>query len=490
MYRSTVSCSVYLLIFTVSVFLYGHGTLLAQTDEDMSLEGWFSIIWGDGLPGTGETHEVYFLTTLSGETTRLFINEELAQSAGGVLSLDRKFVAVQGNMPAQKSLAISSPTLQVTSISLLSMGQVEEETIESDVSPGVSGSKPWVTIMCKFADFNDEPKDLAYFTDMYTNVKPGFDHYWRELSYNTVNIAGSNAYGWFTLPQNEIYYNPTDSQGGADLDALFDHCVAAANETVNFSSYSGINMMFNTNFDNGFAWGGSRYEKLDGVTKLFSVTWEPPWGYSDIAVIAHEMGHGFGLPHSSGMYGATYDNEWDVMSDTWSNCSNSRDVTYGCLGQHTIAYHKDRLGWIPAGQKHVADGTKEAITLDNLAIPSTPNYRMIKIPVNGSSSHYYTIEVRQKSGYDIKLPGKAVVIHEVNTMRLRPANVVDIDGDGDTGDEGARWTVGETYANTDYNFIVEVLAETTNGFIVEVQFTDPKFPWMLFLQTIQNAGAK
>ena len=128
-------------------------------------------------------------------------------------------------------------------------------------------------------------------------------------------------------------------------------CTAAANADINFANYpGGINLMFNGELD-GYAWGGSQYMTLDGVSKLWPITWEPPWGYSNIAVIAHEMGHAFGLPHSSGAYGQTYDNQWDIMSDTWSNCFRSTDITYGCLGQHTIAAHKDLLGWIPAGAK-------------------------------------------------------------------------------------------------------------------------------------------
>ena len=50
------------------------------------------------------------------------------------------------------------------------------------------------------------------------------------------------------------------------------------------------------------------------------MTWLPPWGYESQGPVAHEMGHGFGLPHSSGPYNATYDSRWDVMSDVWGNC--------------------------------------------------------------------------------------------------------------------------------------------------------------------------
>jgi hypothetical protein len=253
-------------------------------------------------------------------------------------------------------------------------------------------------------------------------------------------------------------------------------CIAAANASVNFSLYSGINMMFNTDFDNGYAWGGTRYMTLDGVSKVWSITWEPPWGYSDITVIAHEMGHGFGLPHSSGSYGQTYDNKWDVMSDTWSNCDRADDATYGCLGQQTISYHKDMLGWIPAGQRYlVGQNTQVNLTLEQLALPATSNYRMVRIPIAGSSSHFYTVEARRQTGYDYKLPGQAVIIHEVDTSRSRPAYVIDTDLNGNTGDAGAMWAVGEVFSDVVNKIYVKVLSATSTGYTLNIQVGDLVF---------------
>ena len=55
-------------------------------------------------------------------------------------------------------------------------------------------------------------------------------------------------------------------------------------------------------------------------------TWEPPWGYADISVIAHEMGHGFGLPHSTAIdWTSVYDNAWDVMSWDRYDCGGGWD---------------------------------------------------------------------------------------------------------------------------------------------------------------------
>jgi M6 family metalloprotease-like protein len=434
-----------------------------------SQSGWFSILWGDSQ--TGNSRSVYTLTDSSGQTTVLSLDETLAQSMGGVLAINRRFVTVQGIWPAPPSGQNIPAALMVTSISLAT--PPGSDGLAAVPSAAVTGSKPWVSIMCKFSDYAVEPKNLAYFQGMYSSVKPGLDHYWREQSYDLANVAGSTASGWFVLPHPESTYNPTDTLGGTDLDLLANDCIAAADDNVDYSLYTGINMMFNTNFDNGYAWGGSRFMNLDGVIKSWSTTWEPPWGYEDITVIAHEMGHGFGLPHSSGNYGQTYDNQWDVMSDTWSNCINSTDATYGCLGQQTISYHKDKLGWIPAGQKFTAGlDTITTITIEQLDMPQTGNYLMAQIPIGGSSTHFYTVEARRKTGYDVKLPGQAVIIHDVDTKRndtLKiPAHVVDADGNGNTGDAGAMWTVGETFLDSANSISVTVVSATATGFQVTI----------------------
>jgi M6 family metalloprotease-like protein len=432
-----------------------------------SLSGWFNIVWGDGPEGASQT--VYTLTDDSGQITPLSLDETLSQSVGGVLWFDRKKVNVEGVWATSLSVqGAATGLLNVTSISLAP--SPETGALSGDVSPAVSGSQPWVTIMCKFNNVATEPRNLAYFTGMYANVKPGLDHYWRELSYDKFNVAGSNAFGWFTLPQPESYYNPTDTTGGANKDALWTDCVNAADASVNFAPYVGINMMFNTDFDNGYAWGGSRYGTIDGVAKTWRVTWEPPWAYADISVIQHEMGHGFGLPHSSGAYGQTYDNAWDVMSWDRFNCAAATDPTYGCIAQGTISYHKDSiLGVIPAGQKFTVPlGSSTTITLEQLALPATANYKMAQIPIGGSSTHFFTVEARRLTGYDSKLAGAAVIIHEVDTTRAIPAHVIDTDLNGNTADAGAMWVVGETFEDVTNNIWVQVDSATATGFQVSI----------------------
>ena len=139
------------------------------------------------------------------------------------------------------------------------------------------------------------------------------------------------------------------------------------------------------------------------------------------SIVAHEMGHAFGLLHSSGPYDETYDSEWDVMSGG-GLCSFRLIPEYGYLGVHTIAYHKDFLGWIPPARKYVAPrNSTRRITLERLAQPGAEGYLMAQIPIGDSATDFYTVETRLFAGYDDEIPDEAVVIHKVDTTLRRPA---------------------------------------------------------------------
>jgi len=283
--------------------------------QQATVEGWFHIVWYDGPPGSGIKGEIYVLIDDQGQEYRLQLDLKLTEPFGGVLALNRKRVKLIVER-APGPLGQQEP-LRVLSIQL-GAGEI------AGVEP-ITGPQPWVNLLCKFSDVPAEPRDLSYFNGLMGNTPPGLDHYWRELSFNNINIVGSTSQNWRTLPQPRSYYvydrngdGDTNDPYEADLTRLFNDCTAIHDSDVYFPNFVGINLMFNALLD-CCAYGGSRTATLDGVTKNYRVTWEPPWGYENQGVLAHEMGHGWGWPHSSGAYGATYDSRWDVMSNLWDH---------------------------------------------------------------------------------------------------------------------------------------------------------------------------
>ena len=427
------------------------GTSLAEPRE--TLRGRFTVVWGDPLPGSGGlVFRDFHLFTDDGSKVRLLVDSTVMASGGGIASLAGRdvVVTVEGAVYGRGTPEEARRALSI---------DLDESKHRS--STDVSGPKHWINILCKFADDGVEPQGSSYFQDgLFGSEYPGMDHYWREVSYDTVSITSATA-GWYTLPHPRSYYVDDDAEDGrgADLDALLIDCGALAD--IDLGGAEGLNLMFNLDLD-CCAWGGQAciYESwLSGWCG--SVTWEPPWGYQNQQIIAHEMGHGFGLPHSNNSDGDddTYDNPWDVMSDTWS--FGSWFWPYGNIGQHTISYHKRSLGWIPDADVFPFGGGVQTIELERLAQPIGNGYLMAVIPVD--QTRYYTLEARVRVGYDVSLPGDGVIIHEIDPSRWEPAWLVQEFPSNPSGDDGEVWTVGEVYENAADGITITVEAATSTG---------------------------
>ncbi len=439
------------------------------------LQGRLELTWGDAKPGSKAAHR-FSVTLVDDAGVRHALDAGRAlKAAGDLYSLNKSRVAVTLE-PQSAMLTKAASGLSVPEVI------VPIDDLVSNTVTGTAGefstrvvTTTWATLMCKFKDIATEQKPKSFFQSQYGTATGELGQYWSFVSYGNINLNGSTAYGWFTLPQNRSFYV---TSAGANLDKLFDDCTAAANASVNFAAnggLQGINMMFNGDLD-GYAWGGGRCATLDGINKCWSSTWNPPWAFQNLAPLAHEMGHAYGLPHANNSDGDsdTYDNPWDVMSDAYSNANTS--TTYGTLPKNLNVYSRNRLGYLTAARKRTINHstTSQRFELAYADLFAGDKTRMVTLVIPGTTTRYYTIEARGRRGtYDGNLAGNAVIIHSVDTARASPAWSVDADSPKAdvSNNEGSMFKVGESWSTPEASgkkFRVQVINTTTEGFTIDV----------------------
>ena len=440
----------------------------AQTIELQTVEGVLHVVWGDpqetalGSLAGASPHYRAFITTDAGESVEVepLLGRDL--TAGDLVALNGRRVRASGALPALRAAASgSSATFQALSITpAVSLG-----TVAFNTAPDWPvQQRPYAIILCKFNDVPDEPLPISRYEAMYANSFGGADDFYREVSDGRINIQGTRVYGWYTLPRARSSYVVNEQ---ANLGQLFNDCTRQADPDVDFRQVVGMAMHFNAFLD-CCSWGGSRTAILDGVTKTFATMWNASWARSGTSW--HEMGHSVGLPHSGGPYGRTYDSVWDVMSASTSGRYLSSDFGFG--GAHFIGYHKNLLGLIPAARRvTVTSGEWRGVIEQHARNANGTGTVLVMVPVADPQrfGQAYTLELRGKTGYDIRLPRAALIIHSIVPGRAEPAQIVDGDGDGDPNDDGVTWTVGETFSDPAAGIEVHVDSLTASGVAVTVR---------------------
>ncbi|MBD9479147.1 hypothetical protein [Pseudoxanthomonas sp. PXM02] len=459
-------------------------TFDARADD--IVQGVLQLRWGDTPRTHDQRVQVQFEAWLDvGPGLRHRLDVAQARNAAGDLyALSNRRVAVSYATRAKavsgKAASSSAATPVITAIVAADRVPTRAMAVGTDgrvmASAPMIGSTRWITLMCKFSDVTTEQKPRAYFQSQYGNAPGQLGHYWSEVSYGAITLEGSSAHGWYTLPKpRSSYVAMTDGRQKVDLSRLFADCTAQAEADVDFGGVQGINLMFNAELD-GRAWGGGACALLDGSHTCTRATWNPPWSFSNLAPLAHEMGHGYGLPHSDNSDGDddTYDNPWDLMSDAWRRAVT--DLGHGLLPKHLNMYQRERLGWVATGRKRVVTADNHEtheVRLDIASLRGGSGVQMLVLAMPAQPDPYrtaiYVLEARRRQGvYETALAGDAVIIHRIEDGGI--ARSVDADAPPATlsGNEGSMLKVGEQWSTPDGRHWVQVHSETAEGFVVRV----------------------
>ena len=326
----------------------------------------------------------------------------------------------------------------------------------------LEGSQPYATLLCKFADAAIEPLTPAYFDSLMFDGPESLDQYWRRVSYGKIDLVGSKAFGWFAMPYAREAYRGA-APDSADLEALARDCAAAADPRVDFRPFTGINLVFNKCIHRPR--GGEMALMLDGERRRFRITWLCPGASASHQILAHEMGHSFGLTHSEDAEGDEYGNTWDVMSVA-AYCAT--DSGFGYLAQEPIAINKDLLGWIPVDRKFRSPGGEARTIVLNGPAAQGNGYLLAEIPLG--RGRMYTVEARLRAGFDYALPASGVLVHEVDYRRPNKAQLVSParSAAGDLAALFGGWGVGSVFFDEASGVSVSVDRALDEGFLVTI----------------------
>lgn len=427
---------------------------IAALPQGSPQRGYLHVVWDGAATPDNPDDRTFYLVREDGRATRLLPEPRNRATADALWRLDRQLVELSGTAAPDGAVRV-----QPAAVRLVGGARPAPPLAPSDPNDAA-------TILCRFADDTVPRTTVAAIERVMGSTYPGMQQYYGELSLNSSLLANGRVRGWFTLPSPRSRYV---SGSFIDTPALLQDCIAAADTSFFFPNYRIINLQFNGPLDtrpvspfDTLSHGGSWTMALDGAPAYqFGVTWLSSNHSANYVVYAHEMGHAFGWPHSSGTYGSDYDSRWDVMSLGYLR----NEAPYGWLTIHTIAPHKAAAGWIPAARRwRPAFGRVEQGVLVRSALPPDNGYLSLEVGLPDAWTLF--AEARLVAGHDQPLPAEAVVLHRVAGRR---AWVVDVDGNGNPNDAAATWTAGETYADSTGLLRIHVDSAVTDGFALTVR---------------------
>ncbi|MFI7634947.1 choice-of-anchor P family protein [Nonomuraea sp. NPDC049400] len=290
----------------------------------------------------------------------------------------------------------------------------------------ISGNHPLAVVLCKFTDQQDEPHNVAYYEDMFSQSgagKKGVFDYWKDVSYGNLDLTGTIVKGWYTADKTVAEFNVLNRASQIDV------CASKADPDIAFEDFAGVVVLTNHTNLNGPLFGGGPPTQIGGKTypALGRMAAEEDQALSGIL---HETGHSFGLDHSRKLSTSTshYNDKYDVMS--CFGCYTTPKHSYqGDGGPGLNAVMLEIAQWLPPNRVSTFDNNQcrqQTYTMAALNHPEAGGPLELRIPASVSipnaadasgqttsttTSDYYTVELRSKSGWDQGIPQDAFVLH-------------------------------------------------------------------------------
>jgi hypothetical protein len=189
----------------------------------------------------------------------------------------------------------------------------------ANAAPPVTGTHPWVIVLCNFSDDTSTPSPASYFQQMFNGAPSGDGllEYFRDVSYSGLSISGTVVKGWYTLPMTRYQFS------GLNRYNKIKACAQGADSDVDFGSYWGVFAI--TNFP------------VDGLPA--PVTTTIPGGVADASTTSITVASAAGFPappFSIVVDDGTTDDveEMNVTAVSGPNWTVTRGYEFGTANAH------------------------------------------------------------------------------------------------------------------------------------------------------------